>query len=231
MTRVGGLKEIRVDVRFMAATHRDLEALIAQAQFRQDLFYRLNGVSLFVPPLRERVNEIRPLAEQFIDQFAQQARRSPVPRLTGAAIGVLNAYAWPGNVRELRNVMERAVMLSQSPVIDVVDLPLERLGKTLSHERVSELPPLVPEPTTAPGRVGTYSYAPGRNGSREEVVSGVPPAAPAMTDDLERARVIAALDQCAGNQTHAAELLGISRRTLISRIERYGLKRPRRRER
>ncbi|HEX5101175.1 MAG TPA: sigma 54-interacting transcriptional regulator [Polyangiaceae bacterium] len=228
MTRVGGLKEIRVDVRFMAATHRDLESLIAQAQFRQDLFYRLNGVSLFVPPLRERVNEIRPLAEQFIDQFAQQARRSPVPRLTGAAIGVLNAYAWPGNVRELRNVMERAVMLSQSPIIDVVDLPLERLGKTLSHERVSELPPVPPEPVTPAGRPGTYSYAPGRNGRRDELVSGVPPAA---NEDPERARIVAALDQCAGNQTHAAELLGISRRTLISRIERYGLKRPRRRER
>jgi len=227
MTRVGGLKEIRVDVRFMAATHRDLEALIAQGQFRQDLFYRLNGVSLFVPPLRERVNEIRPLAEQFIDQFAQQARRVPVPRLTGASIGVLNAYAWPGNVRELRNVMERAVMLSQSPLIDVVDLPLERLGKTLPHERVSEHPPVPPEPTTSPGhRPGTYSYAPGRNGSREELVSGVPPAG---EGDPERARIVAALDQCAGNQTHAAELLGISRRTLISRIERYGLKRPRRR--
>jgi len=227
MTRVGGLKEIRVDVRFMAATHRDLEGLIAQGLFRQDLFYRLNGVSLFVPPLRERVNEIRPLAEQFIDQFAQQARRTPVPRLTGSAIGVLNAYAWPGNVRELRNVMERAVMLSQSPLIDVVDLPLERLGKTLSHERVSELPP-VPAETAAPpaARPGTYSYAPGRNAVREEVVSGVPAG---VEDDPERARIVTALEQCAGNQTHAAELLGISRRTLISRIERYGLKRPRRR--
>jgi DNA-binding NtrC family response regulator len=218
MTRVGGLKEIRVDVRFMAATHRDLEGLITQVRFRQDLFYRLNGVSLFVPPLRERVNEIRPLAEQFIDQFAQQARRTPVPRLTGAAIGVLNAYAWPGNVRELRNVMERAVMLSQSPLIDVVDLPLERLGKTLPHERVSDVPPPLPEPVPVSVRPGTYSYAPGRGKAEGDTDA-----------DSERLRIVQALDQCAGNQTHAARLLGISRRTLISRIERYELKRPRKR--
>jgi len=224
MTRVGGLKEIRVDVRFMAATHRDLEGLITQGHFRQDLFYRLNGVSLFVPPLRERVNEIRPLAEQFIDQFAQQARRTPVPRLTGAAIGVLNAYAWPGNVRELRNVMERAVMLSQSPLIDVVDLPLERLGKTLPHERISEPPPANSE-LHAPPRPGSYSLARGRRGIGE--VDEVPPR-PA---DDERHRIIRALEECAGNQTHAASLLGISRRTLIARIERYDLPRPRQRKR
>jgi DNA-binding NtrC family response regulator len=227
MTRVGGLKEIRVDVRFMAATHRDLEALIGQGFFRQDLFYRLNGVSLFVPPLRERVNEIRPLAEQFIDHFAQQGQRKPVPRLTGAAIGVLIAYAWPGNVRELRNVMERAVMLSQSPLIDVVDLPLERLGKTLPHERVSDPPPAPAhtfEPPPLSVRSGTYSFAPGRPGSvREESIES-------PETDAERTRIVDALDQCAGNQTHAARLLGISRRTLISRIERYSLRRPRKRE-
>jgi two-component system response regulator AtoC len=219
MTRVGGLKEIRVDVRFMAATHRDLEALIVQGHFRQDLFYRLNGVSLFVPPLRERVNEIRSLAEQFIDQFAQQARRVP-PKLSGSAIGVLSGYAWPGNVRELRNVMERAVMLSQAPVIDVVDLPLERLGKTLLHERTSE-PPAPPVVTAVPPRPGAYSFAP------ERAASGVVPASPIPGGEDERQRIIRALEHCAGNQTHAARMLGVSRRTLISRIERYDLPRPR----
>ncbi len=225
MTRVGGLRELHVDVRFMAATHRDLEALIAQGRFRQDLFYRLNGVSLFVPPLRERVNEIRPLAEQFIDQFAQQGHRSPVPKLSGAAIAVLTTYAWPGNVRELRNVMERAVMLTQSSLIDVADLPLERLGKTLPHERISEPPPDAVDQAPMSVRPGRYSYAPGRASVGDEIVGAIP----SQTADAERLRIIDALEQCAGNQTHAARLLGMSRRTLITRIELYDLPRPRKR--
>jgi DNA-binding NtrC family response regulator len=179
---------------------------------------------LFVPPLRERVNEIRQLAEQFLDQFAQQGHRAHVPKLSSAALAVLNGYAWPGNVRELRNVMERAVMLTQSPLIDVVDLPLERLGKTLPHERISEPPPNPPEHAPVSMRTGRYSFAPQRLApAREEL------AASADGSDAERARVMSALEQCAGNQTHAARLLGISRRTLISRIERFDLPRPRKR--
>jgi two-component system, NtrC family, response regulator AtoC len=222
VTRVGGLKARVIDVRFMAATHRDLEADIVRGRFREDLYYRLNGVSLMVPPLRERSNEIRPLAEEFVAVCAKQTGRAP-PKLSSGAYRALERYAWPGNVRELRNVMERAVMLSQSDVIDLVHLPVERLGRTLPLERVSEPPPPEDEPLSV--RPGTYSFSPGA-GAKAQTET---PAAPGGEDD-ERTRILHALERCAGNQTHAARLLGVSRRTLISRIERYNLPRPRKRE-
>jgi DNA-binding NtrC family response regulator len=223
VTRVGGLKARSIDVRFMAATHRNLEAEIGRGRFREDLYYRLNGVSLVVPPLRERTDEIAALAESFLAQFAAQGGR-PTPRLTSGALEALQAYSWPGNVRELRNMMERAVMLGGSDVIDLSHLPHERLGRTLAHERISEPPPPGRELTARGYRPGAYSFAPGSNGK--------PPTDIVSDDDNddERTRIIRALERCAGNQTHAARMLGISRRTLISRIERYALPRPRKRE-
>jgi DNA-binding NtrC family response regulator len=218
VTRVGGLKARVIDVRFMAATHRDLEALIGRGAFREDLYYRLNGVSLVVPPLRERRDEIRALAEAFVAESARQNGR-PAPSITSGAFAVLEGYAWPGNVRELRNVMERAVMLTQSEVIDLVHLPLERLGRTLLHERAAA----VPEPAPVARRPGSYSYAMDAP-ERANQASG-----PDSAERDERSEILRALEHCAGNQTHAARMLGISRRTLISRIERYKLPRPRKR--
>ncbi len=227
VTRVGGLKARSIDVRFMAATHRDLENEILRGRFREDLFYRLNGISIVVPPLRERVDEIRVLAESFLTQFASQAGRAP-PRLSNEAEELLQRYAWPGNVRELRNVMERAVMLSGGDRIDLSHLPQDRLGRTLSHERISEPPPPPPHEVQSASftlRPGAYSFAPSAL-EDEEPTDKVPE----VMDDDERARVIRALERCAGNQTHAARMLGVSRRTLITRIERYNLPRPRKRD-
>lgn len=244
VTRVGGLKPRLIDVRFMAATHRDLEHEIRRGTFRHDLYYRLNGVSLMVPPLRERVNEIRTLAELFVADFSRQARRPP-PSISSRALAVLDRYAWPGNVRELRNVMERAVMLCQSDVIDLVDLPIERLGRTLPPEGGGmTLPPnsnsgaLQPSLSETQGfgtllassqassvRPGGYSFAP--LGNRAEWRTD--PRSPVELLNDERERIVRALERCAGNQTHAARELGMSRRTLISRIERYDLPRPRKR--
>jgi two-component system response regulator AtoC len=188
--RVGALKGRAVDVRIIAATNRDPEAEIAAGRFRADLFYRLNGFSLTIPPLRERVAEIAPLAQRFADGARQQAGRTGSAEVTAEALGVLEGYRWPGNVRELRNVMERAVLLADDAPITSEHLPVERL--------------------MAPARAG--SSAP----------SSMPP------DDPERARILSALDDCAGNQTRAAEALGFTRRQLISRLERFGLPRPRR---
>jgi DNA-binding NtrC family response regulator len=252
VTRVGGLKARIIDVRFMAATHRDLEAEIARSRFREDLYYRLNGVSLVVPPLRERQDEIAPLAQAFVADFARQAAR-PAPKITAGALAVLERYAWPGNVRELRNMMERAVLLTPSDLIDLVHLPLERLGRTLPLERVSELPPLprasvAPPPVSVfpggtppapasvrpsyaatggawPARPGSYSFTPAASGAPAGAET---PSAAAEGD--ERIRILRALERCGGNQTHAARLLGVSRRTLINRIERYNLPRPRKRD-
>ncbi|HMG21834.1 MAG TPA: sigma 54-interacting transcriptional regulator, partial [Kofleriaceae bacterium] len=121
VTRVGGEKEIEVDVRVIAATHRDLEGMVEAGRFRQDLWYRLNTVTLRIPPLRERVDEIRPLAERFLKEARRQAG-SDVRTIDPRALAALEGYGWPGNVRELRNVIERAVVLAEGSTITPADL-------------------------------------------------------------------------------------------------------------
>jgi transcriptional regulator of acetoin/glycerol metabolism len=175
--RVGGLKPRPIDVRFIAATHRDLRDEIAAGRFRQDLYFRLNGITVHLPPLRERKAEIASLAAQFLDESAGERRLS----LSGEAIARLERHHWPGNVRELRNVINRALLLASGPAIRTQDIVFDEL-------------PASPE------------------------------SAPA---DDERGRILAALEACAGNQTRAAGLLGISRNTLMARLSAYGLKRPR----
>jgi DNA-binding NtrC family response regulator len=124
--RVGGRAARPIDVRFIAATNRDLEAEVANKNFRADLYFRLNGISLTVPPLRERVADIAPLARRFIAQAARAAKRRP-PRLAAAAIELLEGYVWPGNIRELRNVIERALVMCEGGEIGAAHLPVEKL--------------------------------------------------------------------------------------------------------
>jgi DNA-binding NtrC family response regulator len=121
LMRVGGDKEIAVDVRVIAATHRDLEAMVEAGRFRQDLLYRLNTMTLRIPPLRERVDEIRPLADRFLKEARRQSG-SDVRGFDAEAIAVLEGYGWPGNVRELRNVIERAVVLAETKTITPAEL-------------------------------------------------------------------------------------------------------------
>jgi transcriptional regulator with PAS, ATPase and Fis domain len=198
--RVGGLKSRPIDVRFVAATNRDLEAEVARGAFRQDLFFRLNGISLVIPPLRERVAEIEPLAKGFLRVASKDACRAREPKLGGDALAWLRAYTWPGNIRELRNVIERAVLLSTEDAITLEHLPVEKMGSTLPTRA------LRPRPLEPPDQ------AAGLKGELEAV---------------EHQRILDALAQCAGNQTQAAKVLGISRGTLLARLERYGLPRPR----
>jgi GGDEF domain-containing protein len=127
--RVGAIKPRTIDVRFLAATNRILEDEVARGAFRQDLYYRLNGISLVIPPLRARVDEIAPLARSFLESAARRDGR-PVPSLTAEAVALLEAYAWPGNIRELRNDMERALLIAPGREITAADLPLEKLGGT-----------------------------------------------------------------------------------------------------
>jgi transcriptional regulator with PAS, ATPase and Fis domain len=121
--RLGGSRTLHVDVRILAATHRDLEAAMRADTFREDLYYRLNVVAITVPPLRERREDIPPLLDHFLRKFAEKNRRS-VTGLTAAARDALLRYDYPGNVRELENLVERAVLLSRGPVIDLEDLPV-----------------------------------------------------------------------------------------------------------
>ncbi len=185
--RVGALRSQPIDVRFVAATNRNLVDAVAAGQFRQDLYYRINGISITIPPLRERRAEIEPLAREFIHRFCRESGREPVPELSRAARRQLLRHPWPGNIRELRNAIERAVLLCAGRRIAPAHLPLAE---------------------AAPGE------APGPGGG---------PVAPAA----ERQLIIDALDQCAGNQTAAAQLLGMSRRTLVSRLVAYDIPRPR----
>ena len=198
--RVGGVRARKIDVRFIAATNRDLEAEVSRGGFRRDLYFRLNGMTLTIPPLRERPRDLPILARGFIASAARAgwlsaAGRRRAPEISDAAMAVLRAHAWPGNVRELRNVIERALLLCDGPAL---------------------LPEHLPQPV--PFAVEIAEPATAR--------PGAPPAASAPATD-QRARVLAALAACAGNQSRAARQLGISRKVLIARLDRYGVARPR----
>ncbi|HEY2515421.1 MAG TPA: sigma 54-interacting transcriptional regulator [Polyangiaceae bacterium] len=205
LLRVGGLKPRKIDVRFVAATNRDLEVEVQRGTFREDLYYRLNAVVIVVPPLRERGGEIGPLARTFVTRAARELGLGREPSIGQAALELLERYPWPGNVRELRNVIERAVLLARDgSEIRIEHLPAEKMGRVL----------------------------PARDSPRPLRAAASPPAEPKTSPILapeERARVVAALEQCDGNQTHAARVLGVSRRTLITRMEAFGLPRPRKR--
>jgi Nif-specific regulatory protein len=125
--RVGGSGRVQVDVRVVAATNRDLEKAVAAGGFRRDLYFRLKVVEILVPPLRRRVDDIEPLAEHFLGRFAAETGRK-ICGFTPAALEAMRAYQWPGNIRELRNVVERAVVLSQEEWIDVQDVSLSHLA-------------------------------------------------------------------------------------------------------
>jgi DNA-binding NtrC family response regulator len=215
--RVGGRSALPVDVRFVAATNKDLEAAGASGAFRQDLFFRLNGISFTLPPLRERTSEIEPLAELFIRVACRQMDRAEIPTLSAEARARLEAHAWPGNVRELRNVMERAVVLSGGDTIGEDDLPQALRGGRPAEPRPSGPPSAAAPRVDEDGAPADDRASDPLGKLRDEI------------EQLERQRILAALEKCAGNQTQAAALLGISRRTLVTRLSEYDLPRPRKR--
>lgn len=202
--RVGARNEREVDVRFVAATNRDLDEEVAAGRFRQDLHFRLNGVSLTVPPLRERREEIRTLANMFLAR-AQASLKVPPLSIDEATLEVLERYPFPGNVRELKNLIERGAALCRGPVLLVEHLPekvrwcAERSGKSPGGELCSPS--------------GASSW----------------PSVPPSSRRGERHQILEALEKCAGNQTRAADLLGISRRTLVTRLGELDIPRPRKR--
>jgi len=195
--RVGSLRPRHVDLRVVACTNRDLEADSERGTFRRDLYFRLAGIALVVPPLRERTGEIEGLARAFLVR-ANAAPQAKNLTLTSEALGALWRYSWPGNVRELRNVMERAALLSEDGVIRPEHVPVDRLRTTV-----------YPKSTTAVTAAGLRA-AP-RKGVESE----------------QQRRILDALAECGGNQSRAAKRLGISRRTLVNRLRDLGLPRPR----
>ncbi|MCA1664369.1 MAG: sigma 54-interacting transcriptional regulator [Myxococcales bacterium] len=193
VTRVGGVRPIALDVRFVAATNRDLASEVAAGQFRSDLYFRLNGVTLLIPPLRERRDQIGPLALGFLAAALAQRGSTRTPQLAADALAHLRAYDWPGNVRELKAVVERAVVLARGGEVRTEQLTLGR--------------------RSSPARV---EAAPAADGL------GLDPG-----ERDERARIVAALAECNGNQTRAAKRLGISRATLVNKLSIYRIPRPR----
>jgi two-component system, NtrC family, response regulator AtoC len=209
IARVGdGARERSIDVRFIAATNRDLPAMVAEGAFREDLYYRLNQITLTVPPLRERSDELESLARRFLSRAAgRPAPRRRPPRLSSEAMDILRSYWWPGNVRELRNMIDRALVLCEGSEIRAEHLDLERIRTTR----------MTPAPASSPVTAATP----------EAAVDAAPPADLSPSQLAERARIVAMLAECAFNQKAAAARLNISRGTLFSRMRRYGIKGPR----
>jgi transcriptional regulator with GAF, ATPase, and Fis domain len=204
---VGGTQTIQVDVRVIAATHQDLEKLIAQSRFREDLYYRLNVITIPMPPLRERTEDIMELALHFLMRSAQKCGKR-ITHIDPEALAALERHPWPGNVRELENVIERAVVLAETDRITVADLPAE-IG------RPGRLPSRIIE-TKPDGRRTAVGFS--ETASVSELGSDT--ATPAW----EREALVGALRKCSGNKARAARLLGLPRSTYFSKLKKHGIR-------
>src|SRR5215831_1792114 len=204
--RVGGVRDLQVDVRVVAASNRDLEKAVREGQFRQDLYYRLAIIAIFIPPLRERKDDIVPLVEFFIERYNRKFKKS-VRGITEETRRLLLNHNWPGNVRELKNSIERAMILEEEHLVRPLYLPFsvaESGGRTV-FERTA---PADGAQAQANGRLLPRLYIPEGGTSLEEV---------------ERAMVELAMRQANGNQTQAARLLDISRDALRYKLKKFGL--------
>lgn len=197
--RVGGNQAIKVDVRVVAATHRDLQSMVADGKFRQDLFYRLNVVEIVVPPLRQRPDDVMMLAEYFLDRFRKETGRK-ISGFTRAAADQLSAHTWPGNVRELKNAIERAVVLNTSGIVDA------------QHLMLTTASPLAPPVSMQPHSAGVES---------ETALAGTAGKPPMTIAEMERRHIEQVLRQTEGNKSQAAKILGIERSTLDRKLKKW----------
>jgi transcriptional regulator with PAS, ATPase and Fis domain len=192
--RLGGTRKVTVDVRIVAATNQDLEQMVDTGSFRGDLYHRLGQICLHVPPLRERREDIVPLAEHFLKQT------NPRLSFTGEALRILEAHRWPGNVRELRNVVTKAAVLARELEIGAGEL---LLAPPRIFASVASATPMLP--------VQSAGGSAGSSGGDSENLDG-----------MEKSTILRVLAQTNGHQQKAAELLGISRRTLSRKLKLYG---------
>jgi DNA-binding NtrC family response regulator len=202
--RVGGSVDIRVDVRVIAATNRDLEKLARSGAFREDLFYRLNVVPIDLPPLRERKEDIPDLVEHFLETFNREFKKNTL-RVTDEAMACLTRHDWPGNIRELRNVIERVMILEDREELDVTDLPeelVQRAGFGEDDDVAQD-----PAGADTAGAAALFRL----------------PDAGVSLRDVQFELVKQALERTGGNQTKAAQLLRITRDTLRYKMKSFGL--------
>jgi nitrogen regulation protein NR(I) len=206
--RLGGTETIKVDIRLIVATNKNLEEAISSGQFREDLYYRLNVVSLTIPPLRERKEDLPDLVSYFLKKFNRELKRGTVG-ITPAAMGKITSYGWPGNVRQLENVLKRAMVLCQGERILEDQLLFEKgwekreAEEELGKKNVEDLLDALFEELS-----NTLASSPDSD----------------MISSLERGLILRALQRTKGNQVQAAQLLGINRSTLRSKMERYHIK-------
>ncbi len=205
---VGGTRTIQVDVRLIAATHQNLERLISEGKFREDLFYRLNVISITLPPLRDRADDIIELALYFLNRAADRAGKR-ITHLNDAVIDAFRRYPWPGNIRELENAIERAVIMAEGQEITLHDLPASVIPAFSRPRHVLEAKPASTEPARAP--------APTR---RERNAGDDGRATPEF---VERQVLLEALVKTGGNKAEAARLLGVPRSTFFSRLKKFGM--------
>jgi DNA-binding NtrC family response regulator len=224
--RVGGTRKVDVNVRIIAATNVDLASAVQQGRFRHDLFYRINGIRIALPPLRERREDVPMLAEHFLKTFAPHRELTISPEAREVLVG----YRWPGNVRELRNVIERAVLLASGDRIEPRDLPVEMTARDAQG--------LMPAPQAfaarqAVGAVG-FDHGPGslhanggssgngfHHGAAGDATDGADSVA--RLAEIERREILSALERTNWHQGKTAELLGISPSTLYRRLRAYKL--------
>jgi transcriptional regulator with GAF, ATPase, and Fis domain len=205
--RVGSSEPLQVDVRIVAATHQNLEQLMRAGRFREDLFYRLNVITLRTPPLREHADDIYELALHFLKLYCQRSGKN-ITHIEEDALEALKAYPWPGNIRELENVLERAVVLADGPAITLQELPPE-IAEPPGPELQRDI--ILGEPEAEPADPGGRSWVqPQQQWSAHQ-------------EQRERERLARALAASAGNKAQAARTLGMPRSTLISKLEKYGL--------
>ncbi|HEX5135990.1 MAG TPA: sigma-54 dependent transcriptional regulator [Planctomycetota bacterium] len=195
-SRIGSTETIQVDVRIIAATHRDLDRHVADGRFREDLLYRLRVVPIVIPPLRERTSDIIPLAESYVHHFNREFGRG-VEGFAPTAEEMLKGHPWPGNVRELRNVIERALLFTRHTQLEAEDLMLDPGYR-----------PRAPSSATAPQGAGGEAFT--------------LPADGVKLDELENDLVRQAMERAQGNKSRAAKILGISRDQIRYRLEKMG---------
>lgn len=201
--RVGGNAPVKVDIRLIATSNRDMEQTVREGKFREDLYFRLNVINLALPPLRERPADIVPLASMFAAKYSEQ-NGIPNKRLSPAATEKLRAHHWQGNVRELENTMHRAVLVSQ-------EAEIEPTAIMLAGQKAAS----VAQTAAATAKAVEKAAAPAGNADQPALVGRT-------VADVERELILNTLDHCLGNRTHAANILGISIRTLRNKLKEYG---------
>ncbi len=219
--KLGSTTEDPVDVRIICASHQNLDDCVAKGTFRQDLYYRLNVITLNLPPLRKRLEDVVPLAQAILIKLAGRAKPSD---LTPAALTALGSYTFPGNVRELENILERALAFANDGVIDVSDLAFKSVTPESNAATVQTAPHLVTPPTAR--SPSTHASATVVNALIPDITNGLPVPLPEYLDTVEREIILRALAQTRYNRTLAAQLLGISFRQLRYQIQRLNIQEP-----